>query len=126
MNEIIVDKSWGSETWFVNNHLYCGKMLKVDQNKWTSEGRFHYHKQKDETFFVLQGLLQVDFVTLDNEFFSVSLRAGQAFRILPNMRHRFTALNEEGCVMIETSTTHRDEDSYRCSWDKEKREWIED
>jgi len=125
MKETVVEKSWGSETWFVNNHLYCGKLLKVNKGKYTSEGRFHYHKSKDETFFIISGLLLVDYVTLDNEFYSLTLKSGQAFRVEPNVKHRFTALNEAGCIFIETSTTHRDSDSYRCSWDSEKREWIE-
>ena len=126
MKETMVDKTWGKEKWFVNNHLYCGKLLSVNQGKWSSEGRFHYHKVKDETFFIVSGILHVDLVTLDNEFFSISLRGGQTYRIKPNVKHRFTALNVEGCRFIETSTTHRDEDSYRCEWDKENRTWIEE
>jgi len=126
MKEIMVDKTWGTEKWFVNNHLYCGKVLQVKQGKWSSEGRFHYHKNKDETFLIISGKLLVDYVTLDNEFFSLTLKGGQAFRILPNMKHRFTAINPEGCVFTETSTTHRDSDSFRCEWDKENRTWIEE
>lgn len=126
MKEITFDKTWGKEIWFVNNPIYCGKVIIIEKGKWSSEGRFHYHKVKDETFYVIQGKLKLDYVTMENEFFSCILVAGQAFRVKPNMKHRFTAISEEGCSFIEVSTTHRDSDSYRCEWDKENREWIEE
>ncbi len=43
-----VEKTWGSELWFANNDMYCGKLLTVNVDKWSSEGKFHYHKIKDE------------------------------------------------------------------------------
>jgi len=63
-----IEKSWGWEYWFsnVNETIddktinYCGKMIYVQYNKWSSNFKYHYHKIKDETFLVLEGQLQVD------------------------------------------------------------------
>ena len=42
-------KGWGYEKWIVNNDLYCGKVLFFERGKKCS---WHYHKVKDETFYV--------------------------------------------------------------------------
>jgi mannose-6-phosphate isomerase-like protein (cupin superfamily) len=124
MDENYFEKTWGWEIWFANNDLYCGKLLFVKRNEWSSEGKFHYHKIKDETFFIIRGTLLLDYVK-DGEFYSITLTSEQSFRVPPKMKHRFTALSDGGCQFIEASTTHREDDSFRCKWDKEKKEWIE-
>ena len=50
----IVSKGWGYELWIENNELYCGKHLHVLPTKWCS---VHYHKNKKETFYVINGEL---------------------------------------------------------------------
>ena len=120
-----VEKSWGYELWFANTARYCGKKLFVKHNMWSSEGRYHYHKLKDETFFVIDGVLKLDYVTYNNEFKTIILRKDEAFRVEQLIKHRFTALRPEGCTFIEASTTHRDSDSYRCVYDEETKRWIE-
>ena len=123
MQEQRVGKLWGYEVWFSNNNKYCGKLLCVNEGKWSSNGRFHYHKIKDETFFVIEGSLLLDYEE-DGVFYSITLRASQSFRVLPGVKHRFSS--EKGqCKFIEASTTHMESDSYRCEWDMEKEEWIE-
>lgn len=52
----IVSKSWGFERWIVNKELYCGKELFFIKNKKCS---FHYHKLKDETFYIQSGRIIV-------------------------------------------------------------------
>ena len=44
---------------------------------------------------------------------------------MAGVKHRFTAGSVYPCKFIEASTTHSDDDSYRCEWDKEKHEWKE-
>ena len=119
-----VDKSWGWEIWFANSELYCGKHLHVKKDMWSSEGRYHYHEIKDETFYIMKGRLQLDYVTDDNEFKTLILEKGDSFRVPPLMKHRFCALNIAGCDFIEASTKHRDSDSYRVAWDEDLKEWI--
>lgn len=103
-----VNKNWGYETWFENNELYCGKKLVCKDQVWSSDGWYHYHPKKDETFFVIEGSL-----VLDIEGRSAVLTEGVSKRILPNTRHRFRSLGKAKCVFIEVSTTHCDTDSIR-------------
>lgn len=120
-NEYI--KSWGKEVWFENNDLYCGKLLMVYQGYWSSKGKFHYHKKKDETFFVIYNSLLLD-VEVDGVIRSLVLEPYSSYRIKPYVRHRFTSAGLI-CHFVEVSTTHVDEDSYRCYWDYEKKKWID-
>lgn len=119
-----VEKSWGWELWFANTARYCGKLLFVKWNDWSSKGAYHYHKIKDETFFVISGTLKLEYVTLDGEFKSMLLRENESFRVHTQMKHKFTAATPEGCKFIEASTTHRDSDSYRVNWNEESQSWI--
>ena len=116
MADITVQKSWGSEIWFQNNDLYCGKELFVYKNRTSSGGKFHYHKIKDETFYILRGVLYLEYYlpkpVLESTLAEhVILSVGDSFRIYPFMRHRFTASHRD-CRLIEVSTHHKDSDSY--------------
>lgn len=122
-----VKKTWGHEIWFANvdeeNVGYCGKKIFVVHGKWSSKGAYHYHKIKDETFYILDGYLHLDYVTSDGEHTFKILGPGESFRIKPNIKHRFTSETEYGCLFIEVSTTHSDDDSYRCTWHENV--WLE-
>ena len=48
-----VDKSWGYELIFSSNDLYCGKLLVF--TKKTAKFSLHFHKTKDESWFVNSG-----------------------------------------------------------------------
>jgi len=124
---IVVDKSWGWEKWFADNSLYFGKCLYVKKGKWSSFGNFHYHKIKDETFFVISGKLHLEYVIeteKEMEILTLILNKGDSFRVKPGVKHRFTSTSFLGCKFIEASTTHRDEDSYRCYWDENGNKWV--
>ncbi len=121
-----VDKSWGWEKWFANTDDYCGKELFVKRGRWSSKGRYHYHKIKDETFYIIKGTLKLKVFLEGNDFpTTFVLNKGDSYRVKPGIRHKFTAMPFMGCYFIEASTTHRDDDSYRCSWDETRKEWIE-
>ena len=51
-----VDKGWGYEKWIVNKEEYCGKLLFFNSGKRCS---WHYHKLKDEVFYLQSGKLMV-------------------------------------------------------------------
>ena len=104
----VVDKLWGFEVWFENNELYCGKKLFCRDRIWSSEGDYHYHPRKDETFYIIEGKLK-----LDVEGIVTVLSIGEAMRIKPGTKHRFRSHGEH-CIFIEVSTTHCDTDSIRC------------
>ena len=46
-----VKKKWGKEIWIVNRE-YCGKKLVLNKGFRCS---MHFHKNKDETFYILTG-----------------------------------------------------------------------
>jgi len=125
VEKIVVNKSWGKEVWFDNNDLYCGKLLTINLDKWSSKGNFHYHVLKTETFFVIEGLLTLDIANDRGEYNRVTLHVGDSFRVEPGVKHRFTCADGLVCKFIEVSTTHRDDDSYRCYWDYKEQKWID-
>ena len=103
-NYNFVKKEWGSELWLVNNSLYCAKILNCN-NKWSSNGRYHYHKNKDETFIITSGE-----IILDIEGKELVLKELDSQRIKPKTKHRFKG-NPVGQV-LEVSTFHEDSDSH--------------
>lgn len=108
----LVEKRWGSEIWFANTHIhdYCGKILKITRGNCSS---MHYHLDKHETFYILEGTLQVNLIdTASGEEQEVFLKEGETLEIPQGQPHRLTA-DDRDVVMIEASTFHRDNDSYR-------------
>lgn len=105
-----VDKLWGYEQTITNNEKYCSKIIHIDKDK---KGSWHYHKIKDETFFILSGTVKLK-TSVDDYYTSakeVILGAGETFRIAPNLRHQIIGITD--CDILETSTTDSDEDSIR-------------
>lgn len=95
-------KVWGEEHWIVNKE-YCGKKLILRRGHRCS---IHWHKTKDEVFYVLSGLVLME-VNGDAHV----LKPGMKQYIRPGDRHRFTGLADS--EIMEFSTTHMEEDSYR-------------
>jgi len=103
MAENKVEKVWGNEEWIVNTDKYCGKILSLNEGFRCS---MHHHKQKDETFYIIEGE-----VFLEHDGKSRILKSGDSQRILPGQKHRFTGLKKS--KIIEFSTHHEESDSYR-------------
>lgn len=97
-----VPKAWGEEHWIVNRE-YCGKRL-VLRRGWRCS--MHYHKVKDETFYVVKGR-----VLLETEAGSRLMLPGDVQHIPQRLLHRFSGV--EDSEIIEFSTHHEDDDSYR-------------
>lgn len=107
-----VNKRWGSETWFANNedHDYCGKILQIKKGKHTS---MHFHIQKHEVFYILEGSLLVDYIDPSSGNVSrVELNKGDCMDVEIAQPHQLIAKGS-GVTLIEASTFHRDSDSYR-------------
>ena len=105
-----VPKGWGFEKWIVNSEEYCGKLLYFVKGKKCS---WHYHKLKDEVFYIQSGKMQVLFSEKDdiNKAESVVLNKGDNFHVYRGLRHRMIAL--EDTELFEFSTQHFDSDSHR-------------
>ncbi|MAH33634.1 hypothetical protein CL615_04565 [archaeon] len=97
-----VKKEWGKEEW-ITNRDYCGKKLTLNKGFRCS---MHYHKNKDETFYILKGRVLME---TNNE--KRIMLPGDSILITPNTKHRFTGL--EDSEIMEFSTHHEDSDSYR-------------
>ncbi len=105
-----VKKGWGYEKWIVNKEEYCGKLLFFNKGKRCS---WHYHKIKDEVFYLQSGKMIVKFSEEEEieQAEEVLLEPGQNFYIYPGLKHQMIAL--EDSELYEFSTEHFDEDSYR-------------
>jgi mannose-6-phosphate isomerase-like protein (cupin superfamily) len=106
----IVPKGWGREIWIANNELYCGKILEIKQGKRCS---LHYHRIKNESFYLRSGRLLVRVKE------SVSAMIVEEFEMVPGdcmdvpagLVHQMEAL--EDAELFEFSTQHSDSDSHR-------------
>jgi N-acetylneuraminate synthase len=98
-----VKKLWGSEEWIVNRE-YCGKLLTLNPGFRCSR---HYHLNKHETFYVVDGQVWVE---LEGQ--TMYLVKGESLQVAPRQVHTFRAIG--GIAhMMEFSTHHEDDDSYR-------------
>jgi mannose-6-phosphate isomerase-like protein (cupin superfamily) len=105
-----VPKGWGFEKWIVNSEKYCGKLLYFVKNRRCS---WHYHKIKDEVFYIQSGKILVKYSDDDNleTAKEVVLGPGDNFHVYVGLRHQMIAL--EDTELFEFSTQHFDDDSYR-------------
>jgi len=135
MHEIkIVPKGWGFERWIVNKAEYCGKELFFIKGRKCS---VHFHLLKDETFYIAEGELLVQYIEpcdwlhedgipateyvniwQDAKIMGPSpkrknliLKPGDAFHVPIKMIHQMTGLLDTR--MFEFSTQHFDSDSHR-------------
>ncbi len=109
MSEITkIQKPWGHELIWANTDKYVGKMLHIDDGYTLSK---QYHRVKDETIYVLSGLLTLELeqtqTTMDFleelEEWTILLDVGESYHIKPGLIHRMVADN--GPVdLIEVST----------------------
>ena len=78
----IVPKSWGEELWIINIKEYCGKILTLNKG---SQGSKHYHKKKDETFYILSGKIKLEIwnKTTQAAFY---MTQGETIRIKPKLK----------------------------------------
>ena len=105
-----VPKGWGWERWIVNCEEYCGKLLFFEKGKRCS---WHFHKLKDEVFYLQSGKMLIKFSEDDNlaDASELTLEAGNNFHVYRGLRHQMIAL--EDSELFEFSTDHFDSDSYR-------------
>ncbi len=113
------EKVWGKEEWIANNPLYCGKILHLKAGFQTS---LHYHRLKDETFYVLDGCFRLEYCP-PMDFFKLEtlpadlpksgriMQIGWGFHCPPGQIHRLIGISD--AKILEISTQHFEDDSYR-------------
>ena len=99
-----VEKPWGYEIRWAMNDKYIGKLLRIEAGQKLSR---QYHIEKDETIYVLDGILVLEIGPKSNVI-KVIMHPGSYRRIEPGTIHRFAAPSE-GCTLIEVSTPEIDD-----------------
>jgi len=114
-----VDKSWGYEEIFISNDMYCAKYLVFDRLGGSTS--MHFHKEKHETWTVVQGSFLVKYIETDTAnvrekiLRPVRIDSGyrqERFTIEPLVPHQLISL-EANSIMLEISTPDSVEDNYR-------------
>jgi mannose-6-phosphate isomerase-like protein (cupin superfamily) len=99
-----VEKPWGHELIWVVTDRYVGKVIHIDQGRRLS---LQYHRQKDESVFVIRGRLRLHLENQSGEMGFRDLAEGEFERVPVGRRHRFEAL--EDVDVIEVSTPELDD-----------------
>ena len=104
-----VEKGWGSELIWATNDQYCGKMMNFNQG---AKFSMHFHREKDETWYVLSGRFKVVVInTADATQTEYELGVGDTWHNPPLLPHQIICL--EAGTVIEVSTPDSVEDNYR-------------
>ena len=98
-----VEKPWGYELIWAHTDRYVGKVLHIRKGESLS---YQYHRVKDETIYLLCGLLELE-VGTETERKKMTLVSGDAFHISPGTKHRMSAM--EDCDVLEASTPELDD-----------------
>lgn len=99
-----VDKPWGHEVWWAQTEHYAGKLLVVEAGHRLS---VQYHREKDETSYLLSGRLLVAQGESADALEERVLLPGCSWRNRPGVVHTIEAL--EDSTVLEVSTPHLDD-----------------
>jgi mannose-6-phosphate isomerase len=99
-----VEKPWGFEVWWAQTDLYVGKLLHVEEGHRLS---LQYHERKDESCYVLSGLVRVLKGPSVDDMTSCEMGPGTSWRNLPREIHTIEALQTSD--ILEASTPHLDD-----------------
>ena len=109
----INDRPWGKEEIIVANEKYAMKRLFIKAGHRLSK---QFHTDRDKTVYVHKGTLQLDLSRDSSESNIIYFEAGDTWRILPRVIHRFSACGDHDVELLEVSTPNLD-DVYRLSDD---------
>ena len=105
------DKGWGYEIIWATNDKYCGKIMVFE--KVGAKFSMHFHKEKDETWFVNAGQFLVRWIdTATAELHEKILKEGETWHNPPLQPHQLQALVADSMI-FEVSTADSVEDNYR-------------
>ncbi len=98
-----INKPWGYELIWAHTDQYVGKILFIKSGEALS---LQYHKQKDETIYIINGKMNLE-IKKNGRGKINRMSAGNSFRIKPGTIHRMTAVTD--CLVCEVSTPELDD-----------------
>ena len=94
-----VEKPWGFELIWAHTGRYVGKILHVNAGEALS---LQYHRQKDETLYVLAGSMRLWLGPSADELEEMMMGEGDSVRVTPGTVHRMEAVSDVD--ILEAST----------------------
>ena len=99
-----VKKPWGWENRFAITDRYLGKVIHINAGEMLS---LQYHRQKDESIFIVSGVMDLQLEDDAGAMQTLRLRPGQSQRIVPGRKHRMVAI--DACEFFEVSSPEIDD-----------------
>ena len=99
-----VEKPWGFELIWAHTGRYVGKILHVNAGEALS---LQYHRQKDETLYVLAGSMRLWLGPSADELEEMMMGEGDSVRVTPGTVHRMEAVSDVD--ILEASTPELDD-----------------
>jgi mannose-6-phosphate isomerase len=99
-----VEKPWGYELIWARTDRYVGKILHIEAGHALS---LQFHRQKDETLYVLAGVLDLELGDDEHALQTLVLQPGDSVHVWPGRRHRLSA--RTACDVLEASTPELDD-----------------
>ena len=100
-----IEKPWGYEVLWAKTDTYVAKAIQIYSGHRMS---LQYHQKKEETIYVMAGILRV-WESEDNTNFK-DLTSGDIYHVKPGQVHRFGSGTEKfGTMLMEISTNHLDD-----------------
>lgn len=107
----VIDTRWGRQVIIHNDEDYCGKLLVF--RKSGDRISMQYHMEKKETWYVQAGKFLFHWIhPRSGQLFTEILNVGDVVVNEPGDMHQLEAI-QDGSIIFEVSTEHRDSDTYR-------------
>jgi mannose-6-phosphate isomerase len=94
-----VEKPWGYEIWFAVTERYAGKIIHIGAGH---ELSLQFHRQKDESIYVLAGAMELELEDEAGDLQTQQLRPGDCQHIQVGRRHRMRALVDTDICEVST------------------------
>ena len=98
----VIKKPWGCEEIWAETENYVGKIITIQPGHRLS---LQYHRSKEETIYVLDGVLRIWFSEMEDDYKDYS--KGEVYHVAPGDVHRFGCPKNNFQVrIVEVSTNY--------------------